>query len=220
MIPGRQYRILHTSRLTTAVVAAIDHRVDVNTLEKHAATSLAVNEIASVTVETTVPLAFDPYTQCRGTGVFILIDRATFNTVGAGMITGSDDTSRSDGPVRASERALRLQQKPTTVVLRSRSIDRARDVAVALDRAIFNAGYLSSVVDPGNLSAVGQLLRAGLIAIVVADPSIEGTVFNLDADVDNAESMTAAQLALTLRHKLASAGVFDPIGGAEDGYAI
>jgi bifunctional enzyme CysN/CysC len=217
MIPGRQYRILHTSRLTTAVVSAIDHRVDVNTLQKHAATQLGVNEIASVTVETTVPLAFDAYTHCRGTGAFILIDRTTYNTVGAGMITGSDDSTSTDGPVRPAERAIRLQQKPVAVVLRSRSIERSRDVAVALDRAIFSAGYLASVVDPGNHAAVGQLLRAGLIAIVVNDPSIEGTVFNLDAEGD---SLAPTDLAARLRHKLASGGVFDPTESVDDGYAI
>ena len=83
---ARTYLIRHTTRDTKAKLAAIDHRLDVNTLEKGAADKLAMNDIAQVSFKLAQPLFVDPYTQNRGTGAFIIIDESNNNTVGAGMI--------------------------------------------------------------------------------------------------------------------------------------
>jgi len=69
-----------------AELAAIDHRLDVNTLEKVPAEKLAMNDIAQVTFKLAQPLFADPYLENRGTGAFIIIDESSNNTVGAGMI--------------------------------------------------------------------------------------------------------------------------------------
>ncbi len=88
--PGGRYAVKHTSRLATAVIDAIDDVVDVHTLERTSpAQQLALNDIGRVRLRTSVPLAFDPYTSNRRTGSFILIDEASNETVGAGLIAAS-----------------------------------------------------------------------------------------------------------------------------------
>ncbi|KAB2908073.1 MAG: sulfate adenylyltransferase [Dechloromonas sp.] len=83
---ARTYLIRHTTRDSKAKLAAIDHRLDVNTLEKVAADRLAMNDIAQVSFKLAQPLFADPYKENRGTGAFIVIDESNNNTVGAGMI--------------------------------------------------------------------------------------------------------------------------------------
>jgi len=83
---ARTYLIRHTTRDSKARLAAIDHRLDVNTLEKVAAEKLAMNDIAQVTFKLAQPLFVDPYADNRATGAFIIIDESSNNTVGAGMI--------------------------------------------------------------------------------------------------------------------------------------
>ena len=67
-------------------MSRIDHTIDVNTLEKGQAESLQLNEIAIVTLELTEPMMADIYRDNRETGAFILIDRLSNLTVGAGMV--------------------------------------------------------------------------------------------------------------------------------------
>ena len=70
-----------------ATVTELKHRVDVKTLAKHAAKTLALNEIGLCNLATTSPIAFDPYTdQSRDPAAFILIDRHTNETAAAGLI--------------------------------------------------------------------------------------------------------------------------------------
>ena len=86
MDSARTYLIRHTTRDSKARLAAIDHRLDVNTLEKVAAEKLAMNDIAQVTFKLAQPLFVDSYAENRATGAFIIIDESSNNTVGAGMI--------------------------------------------------------------------------------------------------------------------------------------
>jgi bifunctional enzyme CysN/CysC len=87
--PGVKYAIKHTTRSVRAMAKDLHYRLDVNTLHRdEAADSLSLNEIGRVTLRTTQPLFFDGYRRNRDTGSFILIDEATNNTVGAGMILG------------------------------------------------------------------------------------------------------------------------------------
>jgi sulfate adenylyltransferase large subunit len=84
---GAKYAIKHSTHAARAVIAEVVDRVDVHTLESDAgASELALNDIGRVRLRTSKPLAFDPYARNRATGSFILIDEATNDTVGAGMI--------------------------------------------------------------------------------------------------------------------------------------
>jgi bifunctional enzyme CysN/CysC len=84
---GGKYVIKHTTRGATAIVDELQDVVDVHTLERASAPEqLALNDIGRVRLRTSTPLAFDPYRSNRRTGSFILIDEATNETVGAGMV--------------------------------------------------------------------------------------------------------------------------------------
>ncbi len=89
LTPGGRYAIKHTTRAARVVVDRLEYRVDVNTLDHdHSATELGLNEIGRVHLRSSTALVVDPYTRNRTTGSFILIDEATNDTVGAGMIRG------------------------------------------------------------------------------------------------------------------------------------
>ncbi|MEA2128644.1 MAG: bifunctional enzyme CysN/CysC [Solirubrobacteraceae bacterium] len=84
---GGRYAIKHAAHAARAIVEEIVDHVDVHTLSPDlAATELGLNDIGRVRLRTSKPLAFDPYLRNRSTGSFILIDEATNDTVGAGMI--------------------------------------------------------------------------------------------------------------------------------------
>jgi bifunctional enzyme CysN/CysC len=86
MTPGRPYLMKLTTKEVTVTVTDIKYREDVNTGAHLAAKTLRLNEIATVNLSTSAPLVFEPYGVNRVLGSFILIDKLTFETVGAGMI--------------------------------------------------------------------------------------------------------------------------------------
>ena len=87
MLPGRSYLMRIGTRFVPARITTLKHKVDVNTLEHIAAKTLGLNEIGLCNVATASPVALDPYAENRETGAFILIDRFTNATAGAGMIS-------------------------------------------------------------------------------------------------------------------------------------
>jgi sulfate adenylyltransferase large subunit len=83
---GSRYVIKHTTRSARAVVADLEHRVDVNTLEHVPTDQLGLNDIGRVRLRTSAPLMLDSYARNRTTGSFILIDEGTNDTVAGGMV--------------------------------------------------------------------------------------------------------------------------------------
>jgi bifunctional enzyme CysN/CysC len=86
LMPGRPYLLKLHAQEATASITDIKYREDVETGSHLAAKTLALNEIGVVNVSTSRPLVFEPYSTNRTLGGFILIDKLTFETVGAGMI--------------------------------------------------------------------------------------------------------------------------------------
>jgi bifunctional enzyme CysN/CysC len=86
MLRGRTYLMRTGTKLVTATIAPLKYKVNVDSLEHVAATKLELNEIGVCELELNQPIAFDPYSVNREMGGFILIDRITNRTVGAGMI--------------------------------------------------------------------------------------------------------------------------------------
>ncbi len=84
--PRRKYVVRHTTRESKAMLAGIEYRMDINTMERQPAEKLAMNDIARVSLKLAQPLFTDPYVDSRGAGAFIVIDESSNNTVGAGMI--------------------------------------------------------------------------------------------------------------------------------------
>ncbi len=94
MLPNRQYLLKIGTRTVNATLAAPKHRVNVNTLEQQPAQQLELNEIGLCNVTLDSPVAFDAYADNRETGGFILIDKLSFDTVGAGLLQSA--TRRAD----------------------------------------------------------------------------------------------------------------------------
>ena len=86
LFPGRSYLMKINNSTVAATVTELKHQIDVNTLSKLAAKTLALNEVGVCNLSVARPIAFDAYADNRDTGAFILIDRYSNETVAAGMI--------------------------------------------------------------------------------------------------------------------------------------
>jgi bifunctional enzyme CysN/CysC len=86
MLQGRTYLMKSGTRTVSATVTPLKHRVNVNTLEHEPAERLELNDIGVCELELDRPIPFEPYRDSRALGGFILIDRLTNNTAGAGLI--------------------------------------------------------------------------------------------------------------------------------------
>ena len=176
LIPGKQYYLKQTSKTVTGSISQIHHRIDVNTLEWHEADQLKLNEIGLCEVSLSAPLAFDPYKLCKGTGSFIVIDRLTNVTVGAGMIVGLAEKELEVRKVTPEERAARFGQKAVTLWLTG---ENARETAYRMERRLFDLGHASAVLDDESLgdhlgAAARCLNLAGLICIVPLERAAVG----------------------------------------------
>ena len=83
---GARLAVKHTTRWTRAILDEIVSVLDVETLEQRPADGLALNDLARVRLRLAGPLLVDPYAENRTTGAFVLVDEATNETVGAGMV--------------------------------------------------------------------------------------------------------------------------------------
>jgi bifunctional enzyme CysN/CysC len=171
LIPGKQYLIKQTTKTTSGAISTLRYQIDVNTLHRSPAPELRLNEIGRCQVSVTQPLCFDGYARNRSTGAFILIDRLTNATVGAGMILDRnlaqrfgdhwDDEPASDrlqkelSKVSSEERAARFGQRPATVLLTGLTGAGKTTIAYALERQLFDAGRAATVLD-------GQNMRLGI----------------------------------------------------------
>ena len=164
LVPGRTYTLKHSTRQVAAEVAAFRYGVDVNTLEHRVVARLGLNEVGHVQLSLTQPLACDPYRTNAATGAFILIDRLTNNTVGAGMILEVGTPRQAEAVVTAKaresliapvERERRFGQRPVTVLLVGLTGSGKSRIAYALERRLWNEGRAVSVL-------YGQNMRQGL----------------------------------------------------------
>ena len=174
LIPGKRYYIKQTTRMVTGSVSRIHHRIDVNTLERVQVEQLKLNGIALCEMALSSPFAFDDYARCKGTGSFIVIDRLTNVTVGAGMIAGLGEQAEKAGRVTAEERARRFGQKAVTVWVRGAN---ARELAYRMERRLFDLGHAAAVLDEETLAEkaaeIAQAMnRAGLICLCVLGSAV------------------------------------------------
>ncbi|MBU3071544.1 sulfate adenylyltransferase subunit CysN [Aestuariicella sp. G3-2] len=107
----KQYAVKFVSKKALGNVVAIEHKIDVNTMEKSAADSLELNEIALCDISFDMPVIFDKYQDNRITGAFIIIDRITNGTVGAGMIVDNLDLAGFDTNVSNADLKAQIKEK-------------------------------------------------------------------------------------------------------------
>ncbi len=164
----RTYLLKHTTRSVRARVEAVSAVTDPESLAPRAAHTLALNDIARITVQCQKPLFYDPYGENRSTGAFILIDSLTNDTVAAGMILAGESALKPQSgertQVSAAERRARLGQRGAAITVGGSSIEAALALAHLIERQLFDAGRVATVVDDGK--GLAACARGGLIAIL------------------------------------------------------
>ncbi|HEX2735162.1 MAG TPA: sulfate adenylyltransferase subunit CysN [Polyangiaceae bacterium] len=188
---NKSYLLKHTTRMVRVNVERVLSTMDLSALESKPASSLRLNDIGQVRLQTHSELFFDPYVKNRNTGAFILIDSLTNNTVAAGMISGpvggaADALTRgalesAGSQVSQRERQERLGQTGAVVWIDGPA---AAGFATALERIFFDRGRMAAVVDAGvgSGASIGasspaelaaHLASAGLWALVSSPTSAE-----------------------------------------------
>ncbi|WP_221798315.1 sulfate adenylyltransferase subunit CysN [Oceanobacter mangrovi] len=183
MVPGRPYDLKFASSSSTGSFSKIHHLVDVNTLEQSLADEVKLNEIALVEVALDKSVPFDAYNKIHGTGAFIVIDRLTNVTIGAGMIVGESTASDSSEAVSAVEKARRFNQKPAVVAINASN---AETLVNALDRRLFEMGRLAAI---GTAESALILKEAGLVALVAG--GADGADISIAAEGHSVDSLIA-----------------------------
>ena len=172
--PGKNYLVKQGSTQVSAVVSDLRYRMNIQTMHREDADGLGLNEIGRVSLQTSRPLAVDGYRKNRNTGAFILIDRMTNSTVGAGMFVDRTTAVRALDPRRSAADAgsnVRDERNPTLIPGEARrsklghsaftlwltGLPRAGKSSVArgLEKALFEAGCAAVVLD-------GERLRRGV----------------------------------------------------------
>ncbi|HEY2771395.1 MAG TPA: sulfate adenylyltransferase subunit CysN [Solirubrobacteraceae bacterium] len=155
MLRGRSYLMRIGGKTLTATIAPLKHKLRIESLEHVAATKLELNEIGVVDLECSQPIAFDPYRENRETGGFILIDRITNNTVGAGLIhyalRRSQNVRWQALNVDKRERATTLHQQPTVLWFTGLSGAGKSTIANLVEGELHRRGHHTYMLDGDNV---------------------------------------------------------------------
>jgi bifunctional enzyme CysN/CysC len=159
LLRGRNYFVRIGAKLATATIAPVKYKVNVNSLEHVAANKLELNEIGVCELELDQPIAFDPYVANRDTGGFILIDRLTNDTVGAGMLRHalrrSENLAWQALDVDKEARAALKDQAPFVLWLTGLPAAGKSTLANLLEKELHRLGRHTYVLD-------GENVRQGL----------------------------------------------------------
>ncbi|OAF19269.1 sulfate adenylyltransferase subunit CysN [Bradyrhizobium neotropicale] len=155
LVPGRSYLARIGTRTTPVTITGIKYKIDVNTREHLAARTLGLNDIAFCNLSTDIPVAFDPYGQNRKTGSFIVIDRLTNHTLGAGMIAfglrRAANVPWQATLIGKSERAAQKHQKPAIIWFTGLSGAGKSTIANIVERRLHAGGHHTMMLDGDNL---------------------------------------------------------------------
>jgi bifunctional enzyme CysN/CysC len=155
LIHSKSYFLISGSTQIPAIVTNIRHVLNINNGEHDAARTLKTNEIGVVELATDAPIALTPYKQNRFKGNFILVDRASMNTVGAGMVTHalrrSANISEHHYEIDREARAAQKSQKAKVIWLTGLSGSGKSTIANALEKKLFSLGMHAYVLDGDNM---------------------------------------------------------------------
>lgn len=155
LVPGRSYLIkLHATQVGVTITD-IKYKLDINLGAHLAANTLELNDIGEVTLYTSHPVAFEPYKQCKNLGAFILIDRMTNETVGAGMINfalrrASNIHWQAVNVSKAARAALK-SQKPACIWFTGLSGSGKSTIANLLEKRLHAEGRHTYLLDGDNV---------------------------------------------------------------------
>ena len=155
LLPGRQYLLKLATATVPVQVSTLKHKIDVNTLDHLAGKTLHLNEVGFCNFALGQPLAFDPYRDNRDTGGFILIDRFTNATVGAGMIDFSlmraTNVHWQAVDVNKDARAAMKGQKPVVLWFTGLSGSGKSTIANLVEKSLAAEGKHTYLLDGDNI---------------------------------------------------------------------
>ena len=155
LLPGRPYLLKLGTRTVTATVAQPKYSVNVNTLEHTAAKTLQLNEIGVCNLHLDRPVPFDPYTDNRDMGGFILVDKFTKATVAAGLLhfalRRADNVHWQAVEVDKDARAAQAGHRPALVWFTGLSGSGKSTVANLVEQRLHTLGYRTYLLDGDNV---------------------------------------------------------------------
>jgi bifunctional enzyme CysN/CysC len=155
MLPGRPYLMKIGTRTVGVTLAEPKYRVDINTLDELAATTLALNEIGVCNISLDRPVPFDPYAANRDTGGFIIIDKLTQATVGAGLLhfalRRSHNIHWQDVKVDKAARSDLNSHRPGVVWLTGLSGSGKSTIANIVESKLHSTGVRTYLLDGDNV---------------------------------------------------------------------
>lgn len=155
LLPERPYDIRFATSETTAQITNLEHKIDINSLSKHASKTLAQNEIGYCKIALSQPIAFDSYSKNKFTGSFILIDRESKATVGAGIIDfalrRAANIQWHNMKINKENRAKRYRQKPMILWFTGMSGSGKSTIADRLEQKLVERGYFTYLLDGDNV---------------------------------------------------------------------
>ena len=155
LLPGRQYWLKIGTETVTATITSIKYEVNTNTLEHLAATHLGLNSIAYCNISLDRAIPFDAYVENRQTGGFILIDRITSNTVGAGLINFALRRSHNiyiqNIDVNKAARAQLKHQTPKVIWFTGLSGSGKSTIANLVEKHLHQLGMHTYLLDGDNI---------------------------------------------------------------------
>jgi bifunctional enzyme CysN/CysC len=155
LLPGRSYLLRIGTKTLPARVTTLKHKVDVNTLEQRPGRTLGLNEIGFCNLSTASPVAFDAYEENRRTGAFILVDRFTNATAGAGMIAfglrRATNIHRQSHLVDKTSRAALNHQLPCVLWFTGLSGSGKSTIANLVEKALHQRGIHTMMLDGDNI---------------------------------------------------------------------
>jgi bifunctional enzyme CysN/CysC len=155
LFQGRSYLMKLATQTASATVAPIKHRINVDTLERVAAKKLELNDIGVCDIELSRPIVFEPYRDSRDLGGFILIDRLTNTTVGAGLLLfalrRSQNVRWQALDVDKSARAELNGQKPCVIWLTGLSGSGKSTIANLVEKRLHALGRHTYLLDGDNV---------------------------------------------------------------------
>ncbi len=160
LLPGKPYDIKIGNHYIRGTIEQIEYRVDVNDLSRHGAEELKLNEIAVCRVVLNQPVAYDVYDSSRETGSFIILDRLSHATAGAGMIRRSSAVRASghagnavvhEHKISRAQRANQKSQRPCILWFTGLSGAGKSTIANTLEQELFRRGHHSYLLDGDNV---------------------------------------------------------------------
>ncbi|TIO77101.1 MAG: sulfate adenylyltransferase subunit CysN [Mesorhizobium sp.] len=155
LLPGRSYILRTETDQVSATVTDLKYRVNVNDFAHEAAKSLDINGVGVCNISTRAPIAFDPFAENRTTGAFILIDRITNATVGAGMILHSlrraENIHWQSLDVGKRGRSDLKNQRPAVFWFTGLSGSGKSTIANLFEKKLFASGRHTYILDGDNV---------------------------------------------------------------------